>query len=81
MAKKHPNKEIQEVIEYPIKNGWEIKESSGHAWGKMYCPYNDSNCRLGNYCIISIWSTPKKSYSHAQQIKRVVDKCIYMENK
>ena len=46
-----------------------------HAWGKIYCPYNDKECRCGEFCITSIWSPPKNAGTHAKQIKRVVDNC------
>lgn len=45
------------------------------AWGIIYCPYNDKECRCGAFCIASIWSTPKNAGNHAKQIKRVVDNC------
>jgi len=47
-----------------------------HAWGKMYCPYNDVECRCGEFCITSIWSTPKNPGNHARQLRRVVDNCV-----
>lgn len=46
-----------------------------HAWGKIYCPHNDKKCRCGEYCISSIWSTPRNPANHAKQIRRVVDNC------
>jgi len=75
--KKHANKDINEALEYARSRGWLIEPSSGHghAWGKMYCPYNDSDCRCGEFCITSIWSTPRSSGHHAKQIKRVIDNC------
>ena len=39
------------------------------------CPYNDSECRCGEFCIASIWSTPRNLGNHARQIRRVVDHC------
>ena len=79
MAKKHPNKEIRAALEYAVQQGWILVEGGSHAWGKMYCPYNDSECRCGEFCITSIWSTPKNPTNHAKQIRRVVDKCIYQQ--
>ena len=75
--KKHSKKEVQEAIEYAESKGWSIESSggSGHAWGRMYCPYNDRECRCGEFCISSIWSTPKNPGNHARQIRRVVDNC------
>ena len=76
-GKKHPKKEIQAAIEYAESKGWRIEASggSGHAWGQMYCPFNDDDCRCGEFCIASIWSTPRSPGNHAKQIRRVVDKC------
>ncbi len=76
MAKKHPNKEIRAALDYAQQEGWSIEEGGSHAWGKMYCPYNDPECRCGEHCISSIWSTPKNPTNHAKQIRRVVDRCI-----
>ncbi|TVP63452.1 MAG: hypothetical protein EA343_08050 [Nodularia sp. (in: Bacteria)] len=54
MAKKHPNKEIRAALDYAVEQGWEVEEGGSHAWGKMYCPYNDSECRCGEFCITNI---------------------------
>jgi len=40
--KQHPNKEIQAALEYAVTKGWSVKVGGSHAWGKIYCPYNDS---------------------------------------
>ena len=78
--KKHAKPDIEEAVKYAESNGWRVKKSSGHAWGKMYCPYNDKECRCGEFCIMSVWSTPKNSGAHAKQIKRVVDNCTRQKN-
>lgn len=77
-GKKHSKKEIQEAIEYAESKGWRVEPSgkSAHAWGQMYCPYNDKECRCGEFCISSIWSTPRSAEVHAKQIRRIVDKCV-----
>jgi hypothetical protein len=69
---KHPNKEIEGSISYAEENGWTYKDSgkSAHAWGQLLCPLHT---REGHR--IMIWSTPRSSYNHAQQIRRAVDKC------
>ncbi len=46
-----------------------------HAWGRIYCPYNDEECRCGEFCITSVWSTPKNTGNHARALRRVVDNC------
>lgn len=69
---KHPNKEIEEAITYAEENSWIYKDSgkSAHAWGKLLCPLHT---REGHK--MSVWSTPRNAFNHAQQIKRLVDKC------
>ncbi|MCE2666427.1 MAG: hypothetical protein LW655_06190 [Limnohabitans sp.] len=52
-----------------------IQVGGSHAWGKMYCPFNQENCRCGEFCITSIWSTPKSHENHANALMRVVEKC------
>lgn len=79
MAKKHPNKEIQAALKYAEQQGWIIQVGGSHAWGKILCPYNDQECRCGEFCLTSIWSTPKNPSSHAKQIRRVVDNCIHQK--
>jgi hypothetical protein len=72
---KHPKKEIEDALQHAEANNWRVKEGGSHAWGKIYCPYNDSDCRCGEFCISSVWSTPKSAGNHASQIRRVVDNC------
>ena len=73
--KPHPKQDIEPALKYAEKNGWRIKVGGGHAWGKLYCPYNDQDCRGGTFCIFSIWGTPRNSGSHAKQICRVINNC------
>lgn len=77
--KKHPKKEIEEALKYSEKHGWRVEMSNGHAWGKIYCPYNDNDCRCGEFCIANIWSIPINPVNHGKQIKRVVDNCTSRE--
>lgn len=72
----HPNKEIESALRYAQSRGWKVIEGGGHCWGKLYCPWNSANCRCGEVCIVSIWSTPKKPGNFARQIKRVVNNCV-----
>lgn len=69
---KHPDKAIEAAIIYAEKNGWIYKDSgnSAHSWGKLLCPFHS---REGHKMLI--WSTPRNSFNHAQQIKRLVNKC------
>jgi hypothetical protein len=73
--KKHSKKDIEEALKHAEKKGWRIDVGGSHCWGQIYCPYNDKDCRCGEFCIASIWSTPKNPSNHAKQIRRVVDKC------
>ena len=69
---KHPNKEIEGAIKYAEQNGWTYKDSgkSAHSWGQLLCPLHT---REGH--TIYIWSTPRNTFNHAQQIRKLVDKC------
>jgi hypothetical protein len=72
---KHPKKEIEKALAYAESRGWRLEIGGAHAWGKMYCPANDRDCSCGEFCIVSIWSTPRSVENHARQIRRVVDNC------
>ncbi len=80
LRKVHPNKEIEQAIKYAEKHGWRIEVGGAHAWGKLYCPYHDKACRGGEFCIASIWSTPRNVENHAKQIRRVVNNCVIHSN-
>jgi hypothetical protein len=72
----HPKKEVEQALQYAEENGWRVEERGSHAWGKIYCPYNSDDCRCGEFCITSVWSTPKNPEDHARALKRVVNNCI-----
>ncbi|WP_306579001.1 hypothetical protein [Pseudomonas sp.] len=55
--------------------GWRVVVGGGHCWGKLYCPLNDADCRCGEFCIVSVWSTPRNAGNQARQLRRVVDNC------
>lgn len=83
MARKpHPNKEIEEALQYAEAHGWRVLKAgkSGHAFAKMLCPSNDPNCCGGMHCMTSIWSTPKDPGNHARKLKRIVDGCIHNDD-
>jgi hypothetical protein len=71
----HPDKDIEKALRYAEEAGWRVVRGGSHAWGKMYCPSNSKDCRCGEFCVSSIWSTPKNPGVHARQIRRVVDNC------
>jgi hypothetical protein len=73
--KQHPRPEVEAALRHAEEQGWRIEIGGAHAWGKIYCPYNDLTCRCGEFCIASIWSTPKNAGNHGKQIRRVVDNC------
>lgn len=66
---------IEQALVYAEQKGWRIEVGGGHTWGKMYCPFNDKECRCGEFCIACIWCTPKSPANHAKHIRRVVDNC------
>jgi hypothetical protein len=72
---KHPQKDVEAALAHAETQGWCIENGGAHAWGKMYCPYNDEECRCGIHCITSIWSTPKNPGNFAKALRRVVDNC------
>lgn len=81
MARKtHPKPEVEDALKYAEKNGWHVDIGGSHAWGKIKCPYNDKECRNGNFCISSISSTPKNSGNHRKQIRQIVDNCTKHNN-
>lgn len=73
--RRHGNKEIEAALTYAEAYGWRIEMARGHAWGRLYCPWKDEDCRCGEFCIVSVWSTPRNAAAHAKQIRRVVDYC------
>lgn len=77
MRRTHPKKEIEAALVWAEQHGWQVRatKGNGHAWGRMYCPYNEAACRCGEFCITSIWSTPRNAGNHAWVLKRVVDNC------
>ncbi|QCI10977.1 hypothetical protein E6B08_05945 [Pseudomonas putida] len=71
----HAAKEVERALRHAESQGWKVVAGGGHCWGKMYCPYNDADCRCGEFCITSIWSTPKNPGNFARQLKRIVSNC------
>lgn len=76
----HPKKEIEEAVAYAVNQGWRVEVGGSHAWGKLYCPYNDKDCRCGEFCIVCVWSTPKNPGNYARAMRRVVDNCELHRN-
>lgn len=72
---RHPDKEVEAALKHAEAQGWRVEVGGSHAWGRIYCPYNDDVCRCGEFCIASVWSTPKHAGNHARALRRVVDNC------
>ncbi len=64
MRRRHKEKVIEAALAHAEVKGWRVEPASGHAWGRMYCPFNDAECRCGEFCIVSIWSTPRNAANH-----------------
>ena len=77
--KKHPKKEIEAALRYAESKGWRVEVGASHGWGRMYCPFNNEECRHGKFCIGSIWSTPRSSAYHAMHIRQIVDHCLILK--
>lgn len=75
-SRTHPNADIEAAISHAEAKNWTWRSATGHAWGLLRCPWNDCNCRLGLFCQMSVWSTPRNPIAHARQLRRGVDKCI-----
>jgi hypothetical protein len=78
---KHPNKEVESALRHAEAHGWRISVGGSHAWGRIYCPYNDPECRCGEFCMTSVWSTPRNAENHARQLRRAVDNCAIRKQK
>lgn len=71
----HPNKEVEQTLVHAEAQGWKVVVRGGHCWGRIYCPHNDRECRCGEFCITSVWSTPRNPGIFARQLRRIVDNC------
>ena len=67
---RHPDKHIERAVQYAEKLNWTVKMSSGHPWGRLYCPHNG---RDGHK--VTVYSTPRSAENHARHIRREVDLC------
>jgi hypothetical protein len=70
---------VEEALRYAEAHGWIVEIGGSHAWGRIYCPYNDKGCHCREYCITSVWSTPRNADNHARKLKRVVDHCDMLQ--
>ena len=68
---RHPKKDVETALAQAEAAGWCVTPtSSGHRWGVMRCRKGD---RSG--CQVSIWSTPRNTVAHAEQLRRRVGNC------
>ena len=44
---RHSKKEVEAALAYAESMGWRIEKATGHAWGRLYCPFNNRQCRCG----------------------------------
>lgn len=72
----HPKAEVEDALRHAEAQGWRVVPGGSHAWGRMCCPNPTDVCRCAEYCITSIWSTPRNSGNHARQLRRAVDNCV-----
>lgn len=72
VAKKHPRKQIEEVIAYAVHRGWRFAEAGprAHLFGTLRCP---EASRDG--CVVRIASTPRDADNHASRIRKAVGQC------
>jgi hypothetical protein len=47
----HPKSEIEAALASAEQNGWRVELGGSHAWGKIYCPYNDQEC---GKCVLGV---------------------------
>lgn len=74
--KRHPSKEIEAMIQELEALGWAVIEGKGHAWGMLRCPNNSKECRCGEFCQMSVWSTPKNSQQFAKKVRQKALACV-----
>ncbi len=77
--KKHTSKEIEAVLQELEALGWVVVEGRGHAWGLLRCPANSKECRCGEFCQMSVWSTPKDPERHANKLRQKAFACTKLE--
>ena len=82
MARKtHKSKEIEAVLQELDGHGWTVVEGKGHAWGILRCPTNSKECRCGEFCQMSVWSTPKNPEQHARKLRQKALACVKLGDK
>lgn len=78
---RHPKKEVERVLRELEQLGWAIVErpGKGHAWGLLRCPKPSDDCRCGQYCQMTISSTPQNPGNHAAKLRQKALGCTEIE--
>jgi hypothetical protein len=68
---RHPKKEVEKVLQELEALGWTVvkRDGKGHAWGLLRCPRPTEECRCGQYCQMTINSTPQNAANHAAKLR------------
>jgi hypothetical protein len=76
MRPRHPNKHIEEAVQYAEERGWRVEMSDGHAWGFLLCPQYGAGGERG--CEFTVPSTPRVPEHIARRIRRRVYICTHL---
>lgn len=78
--RRHPKKEVEAALTELEAFGWRVIERHGktHAWGIVRCPYNDPDCRCGEFCQMTVNSTPRDPARHAAKLVSKALNCIIL---
>jgi hypothetical protein len=77
---RHPKKEVETVLRKLEAMDWTIEPGrGGHAWGLLRRPFNDETCRCGEYCQMSISSTPQNPGNHASKLLAKAQACQFVK--
>lgn len=74
--KRHPSKEIEAVLRELEGLKWTVEPATGHAWGLVRCSENSAECRCGEFCQMSVWSTPKNPQQFAKRLRQKALACV-----
>ncbi|QKV18685.1 hypothetical protein [Oricola thermophila] len=75
---RHPKKEVEAVLRELEALGWTVvrRHGKGHAWGLLRCPKPTEECRCGQYCQMTVFSTPQNAANHAAKLRSKAMACI-----
>ena len=79
---RHPKKEVEKVLRELEGLGWtiQVRHGKGHAWGLLRCPKPSEDCRCGQYCQMTIFSTPQNPGRHAAKLRQKALGCTKNES-